>query len=34
LAFEPGENRAPSRVDERRKCPVEPLVIVHHLGNY
>jgi hypothetical protein len=24
FAFEPGENRPPSRVDERRKCPVEP----------
>src|SRR6478736_208045 len=34
FAFEPGENRPPSRVDERRKCPVEPFAIVHHVGKY
>src|SRR4029077_4596750 len=34
FAFEPGENRPPSRVDERRKCPPEPFMIVHHIGKY
>jgi hypothetical protein len=34
FAFEPSENRPPRRIDERRKCPVEPLTIVHHLGKY
>jgi hypothetical protein len=34
FAFEPSENRPPSRVDERRKCPVEPFTIVHHVGKY
>jgi hypothetical protein len=29
-----GENRPPSGVDERRKCPAQPLIIVHHVGKY
>ena len=34
FAFEPSENRPPSRVYKRRKRPVEPLIIVHHIGKY
>ena len=34
LAFEPGEDRPPRRVDERRKGPVQPLLIVHHVVKY
>ena len=34
-ALEPHQDRAPQRVDERSKGPVERvLIIVHHLANY
>src|SRR5215472_8388290 len=34
FAFEPSENRPPSRVYKRRKRPIEPAIIVHHVGKY
>ena len=34
LAFEPRQNRAPRRIDQRRENAIETFSLVHHRGNY
>src|SRR5262245_20842674 len=34
FTFEPGENCPARRINERGKCPIKPLAIVHHVGKY